>query len=131
MGNNFQSDGRLQGEPSVDTVQCDTGNNVCQITVPAPGAALVFLTDDALNSVTPDPKDTVTFPTTFVTATVNTATVDPSVLATSNGHNDLGSKEYTTSPNSRDKNAASAIRTGAGMVLGAVIGACVLASKLW
>ncbi|KZV62999.1 glycoside hydrolase family 79 protein [Peniophora sp. CONT] len=131
LGNNFQSDGRLQGEQQVDTVQCDTGNNVCQIKVPSPGAVLVFLTDDALNSVTPDPKNTLTFPTTFVTATINTASVDPTLLATSNGHNDLGRKEYTTSPNSRNKNSATAIRTGAGLVLGAVIGACVLASKLW
>jgi hypothetical protein len=82
------------GNLDVNTVTCDTNANTCQVQVPAPGFALVFLTDSAFSEVTPEnPK---TFPTTSVTRTLNTATVDPSVLATSNGHsgsdrNKLGS----------------------------------------
>lgn len=82
------------GNLDVKTVTCDTNANTCQVQVPAPGFALVFFTDSAFSEVTPEnPK---TFPTTSVTRTLNTATVDPSVLATSNGHsgsdrNQLGS----------------------------------------
>ena len=99
LGDHLSSDGRLQGELDVQTVTCDTTNLVCDITVPAPGLALVFLDDDSYNEVTP--SSTLTFPTTYVTATVNTAQVDPSVLATSNGHGDMGSRRDTTSPGSR------------------------------
>ncbi|KAJ7592313.1 hypothetical protein C8J56DRAFT_742020, partial [Mycena floridula] len=71
----YVSDGRLKGDPDVKTVTCNGGN--CVITVPAPSMALVFLSNQAT---------TVTFPTTVFTKTLNTATVDASILATSNGH---------------------------------------------
>ncbi|KIK59059.1 glycoside hydrolase family 79 protein [Collybiopsis luxurians FD-317 M1] len=48
--------------------------------------ALVFLTDDALSESGGDgDQTTITFPTTAYTKLQNTATVDPQVLATSNG----------------------------------------------
>ncbi|KAG1793043.1 uncharacterized protein BJ212DRAFT_1307212, partial [Suillus subaureus] len=53
------------------------------VTVPAPGAALVFLSSNAY-AESGNPS-TQTFSTTAVTKTANTARVDPSVLATSNG----------------------------------------------
>ncbi|VDC00664.1 unnamed protein product [Peniophora sp. CBMAI 1063] len=99
LGDHLSSDGRLQGDLDVQTVTCDTTNLVCDITVPAPGLALVFLDDDSYNEVTP--SSTLTFPTTYVTATVNTAQVDPSVLATSNGHANMGGRRDSTSPGSR------------------------------
>lgn len=94
FGANFESDGRLNGALDVKTVTCDTNANTCQIQVPAPGFALVFLTDDGLSEVTPQKPQT--FSTSSMTKTANTVTVDPSVLATSNGHgaanrNTLGS----------------------------------------
>ncbi|KAG1852844.1 hypothetical protein DFJ58DRAFT_728345 [Suillus subalutaceus] len=58
-------------------------SNTCQVTVPAPGAALVFLSSNAY-AESGNPS-TQTFSTTAVTKTVNTARIDPSVLATSNG----------------------------------------------
>ena len=67
----------------MQTINC--ADNVCQVQVPAPGFALVFLTDNALSESTP--KGPQTFATTAVTKTIHSATVDPSVLATSNGHN--------------------------------------------
>jgi hypothetical protein len=115
------------GEMQADTVQCDP-NNGCQITVPAPGAALVFLTDDAFNAASPDPSDTKTFPTTFATATINTAFVDPSVLATSNGHKNLEGQEFTTSPGSRS--GAERILPGGVALLGAALGALLLARRM-
>ncbi|VDC02964.1 unnamed protein product [Peniophora sp. CBMAI 1063] len=122
----FESDGRLQGEMQADTVQCS--NNVCTVSVPAPGAALVFLTDDAYNAVTPDKSDIQTFPTTYVTATVNTAIINTTELAVSNGHGDIGAMRLTTSPNSRNKNGAGSLESSVGAIAGAVLGLALLLS---
>ncbi|KAJ7580127.1 hypothetical protein C8J56DRAFT_739584, partial [Mycena floridula] len=91
----FESDGRLQGTEDVQTVSCNSGT--CIVTVPAPGFALVFLSDTALGES--DEGTAVTFPTTVLTKTENTATVDQSVLATSNGHIGfaLGEQDGSTS----------------------------------
>ncbi|KAF8521834.1 hypothetical protein JB92DRAFT_3094362 [Gautieria morchelliformis] len=69
--------------------------------VPAPGFALVFLTSQALQESTPNGSQ-VTFATTAATATLkNTATIDTSVLATSNGRGgssqQLGSTSFGSS----------------------------------
>ncbi|KAF7985563.1 hypothetical protein HWV62_3829 [Athelia sp. TMB] len=85
----FQADGRLQGNVTVQTIQCS--NNVCKVQVPAPGFALVFLTDNAFNEVNPAPSAIPTFSTTTLSGKA-TATIDPSVLATSNGHGGPGGK---------------------------------------
>ncbi|KAJ7572959.1 hypothetical protein C8J56DRAFT_1133492, partial [Mycena floridula] len=82
FGGVYESDGRIKGEVDVQTVTCNGGN--CVIKVPAPGFALVFLSEQALAGS--DTGTPVTFPTTVFTKTLNTATVDPSLLATSNGH---------------------------------------------
>ncbi|KAI0311519.1 glycoside hydrolase family 79 protein [Amylostereum chailletii] len=125
FGNHFESDGRMKGNLDVQTVQCDQANNVCNIHVPAPGFALVFLTEDGYSAATPE--TVATFPTTFQTATVNTARVDPSVLATSNGHADMADIRGATSPGSR-KSAAFGMREAvpglvalAGLALGALV----------
>ena len=65
----FESDGRLQGNETVQTVNCDQGQNVCQIKVPAPGVALVFFSDQALQESSP--TSTQTYATTAVTRTVS------------------------------------------------------------
>ncbi|KAI0354194.1 hypothetical protein OH77DRAFT_1426226 [Trametes cingulata] len=83
FGGRFQADGRLSGTEIVQTITCDQGANTCQIPVPAPGAALVFLSSDAQNAVDPP---TVTFSTTAVTKAIETLTIASSALATSNGH---------------------------------------------
>ena len=63
---------------------CDTANNVCKVEVPAPGLAVVFLTDAALQES--QATATQTFATTVVTgATRNTATINPTSLFFSNG----------------------------------------------
>ncbi|CAL1698442.1 unnamed protein product [Somion occarium] len=85
LGRWLQSDGRFQGEEQVQTVDCDQGSNTCTVKVPAPGFALVFMSDDAFQQAAP--QSTATFETTSVTRTINTATVDQAVLATSNGQN--------------------------------------------
>ncbi|KAJ4474775.1 glycoside hydrolase family 79 protein [Lentinula lateritia] len=84
FGGNFDSDGRLGGTESIQTIPCDQSAQVCSVSVPAPGAALVFLTNELTET---EGAPSTTFATTTVTNTGNTATVDASVLATSNGRN--------------------------------------------
>ncbi|KAJ7464342.1 hypothetical protein FB451DRAFT_1138730 [Mycena latifolia] len=85
FGGFFESDGRLMGEEDIKTVPCDTSAQTCSVKVPAPGFALIFLTDTVYSEA--DAASPLTFATTARTHTRNTATVNPSVLATSNGHN--------------------------------------------
>lgn len=85
LGARFQSDGRWKGEESVQTVQCDQTKNSCQIKVPAPGAALVFFSDSAQQAAVSE--SIATYPTTVITQTKNTVTIDATLLATSNGNN--------------------------------------------
>ncbi|KAI0830343.1 glycoside hydrolase family 79 protein [Trametes gibbosa] len=85
LGARFEVDGTWKGEENVQTVQCDQTQNMCQIRVPAPGAALVFFSDSAQQAI--NPSSTQTFATSIITKTANTVAVDPSVLATSNGQN--------------------------------------------
>ncbi|KAI0270636.1 glycoside hydrolase family 79 protein [Gloeopeniophorella convolvens] len=95
FGNNFESDGRLAGNLDVQTVNCDTNAGTCQVKVPAPSFALVFLTDTALSAVSPD--STMTFATTALTRTANTIFIDPTMLANSNGNYGMEDKKGATS----------------------------------
>jgi len=98
FGNRFEVDGRLKGELNVTTIPCDQSANVCRIPVRAPGFALVFMGD---NDVVGIGQATQTYPTTAGTRTANTATVEPSVLATSNGHSEKDRlSQGSTSPGS-------------------------------
>ncbi|KAH9927381.1 glycoside hydrolase family 79 protein, partial [Amylocystis lapponica] len=107
----FGSDGRLQGTETVQTVSCDQGAGTCAVTVPAPGFALVSFAGAGLNG----PSSTATFATTAATQR-NTATVNPSVLATSNGHSGANRYLGSTSEGSAQGNGAR----GAGVVPGVV-----------
>ncbi|KAF8651053.1 hypothetical protein AX16_004916 [Volvariella volvacea WC 439] len=82
FGPKFTVDGRLKGTLNVVTIACDQSANECRIPVPAPGFALVFLADSPALGYD---ESSITFSTTAHTKTRNTATVDPSLLATSNG----------------------------------------------
>ncbi|KAJ7054035.1 glycoside hydrolase family 79 protein, partial [Mycena amicta] len=83
LGHNLSSDGRLSGPLDIQSVPCDPSSQTCHIRVPAPGFALVFL-DDTNENTSEDPT-AMTFPTTMRTKTLSALTVDPSVLAASNG----------------------------------------------
>lgn len=94
----FGSDGTLQGTEQTITITCDTNGNTCSVPVPAPGFALVFLTSQALQDSTPNGDQAMTFATTASTVTFkNTATIDPSVLATSNGRGGANQQIGSTS----------------------------------
>jgi hypothetical protein len=115
FGANFESDGRFKGSESVQTINCDQSSNTCQVTVPAPGAALVFLSSDAY-AESGNPS-TETFSTTMVTKTLNTATMDPSVLATSNG---MSGNTWELGSTSHEANGAAELR-GSLSVVGGVV----------
>jgi hypothetical protein len=125
----MKSDGRLNGTLNVTTVQCDQTANTCSIRVPAPGFALVFLTSDSLNAVSP--TSTVTFPTTALTQTGNNIYIDPSMLATSNGHSGMQNVRGATSPGSLS--AASTLHTALSAALALFISAlgAVAIARRW
>ncbi|KAJ7752939.1 hypothetical protein B0H16DRAFT_1663031 [Mycena metata] len=107
FGGFFESDGRPIGTEDIQSVSCDTTAQTCSVKVPAPGFALIFLTDAVYSESAPGAV--LTFATTARTHTQNTATVDPAVLATSNGHNGAVDGLGSTSRGG-DKNAGGHIQ---------------------
>jgi hypothetical protein len=122
FGAEFQSDGRLQGELNVVTVPCDATTNTCTVTVPAPGFALVFLNDQAYTDSTPS-GPTTTFATTAFTKGINTATIDPQVLETSNGHSGKDRTGFSSTSKGSSPNGATTLMDGLGGVLLGCLGA--------
>ena len=63
---------------------------------------------------------------------MNTATVDPSVLATSNGHGGFGNgrESYSTSKGSSSAGAAESVVPSVVALLGVVIGGAVVRRAL-
>jgi len=111
----MESDGRLTGEETIQTINCNSSAipPACDIPVPAPAVALVFFASDSMDETAG--AQSHTFPTTVQTRTRNTVTYDPAVLATSNGHGYVGLG--ATSPGSIKKGGAerleSSMRRGA------------------
>ncbi|KAJ3487915.1 hypothetical protein NLI96_g3197 [Meripilus lineatus] len=124
FGGQFESDGRLMGNETIQTVTCDQTANTCAIKVPAPGFALVFMTDEALQESTP--ASTATFATTAYTKTQNTATVDSSVLATSNGHSGKSRQNGSTSKGSSNAAKAAGVVPSMAALVAMLAGVSVL-----
>ncbi|KAJ7018598.1 glycoside hydrolase family 79 protein [Mycena alexandri] len=125
FGSAFESDGRLTGTEQIQTVTCKS-DNTCDIKVPSPGFALVFLTDTSTDAETyPDIK---TFPTTALTKTVNTLTINPSILATSNGQAGANFIPARTSNGKKKPSAAARFLPNLTVVLCISFG---LISVLW
>ncbi|EJD54199.1 glycoside hydrolase family 79 protein [Auricularia subglabra TFB-10046 SS5] len=78
----FESDGLLRGKHTTEVVPCSGGS--CPVRVPAPGIALVFLTEPAF---VPESAEAMsqTFVTSHTTKRYNTAAVPAAALQTSNG----------------------------------------------
>ena len=129
FGANFALDGHLQGDLNVQTIPCDTNSNTCQIKVPAPGFALVFFSDNVFSEVTPSSPQT--FAMTTVTKMENMVTVDPSVLATSNGHAGVDRDRSLGSMSRGSENGAGGVRTIApGWIAALVLAVGALALSL-
>ena len=105
------------GTESIQTVTCAQGRySTCSIRVPAPGFALVFLSSDALAQS--EPQGTMTFSTTTMTRTANTAYISPSELATAQGQNGQDRQHRgSTSKGSAGSGAARTIAAGAPVTL--------------
>ena len=127
FGGRFECDGRLSGSESIQTISCDTSANTCQIPVPAPGVALVFLSSTAQGET--DPSQTQTYSTTAVTKSANTVSINPSVLATSNGQSAKNRSLSSTSQGSSDAPRAVGA-PGATLLATLVLGAWAIAGVL-
>ena len=110
----FESDGRLKGDIDVRTVTCDD-TGACPVVVPAPGFALVFLSEDALTDADQAATMTATFATSISNAR-NTATIGASVLATSNGMSGRTRALGNTS-NGRGGSVSTAARVSPALVV--------------
>ncbi|CUA72793.1 hypothetical protein RSOLAG22IIIB_10292 [Rhizoctonia solani] len=120
LGNHFESDGRLQGQEVTHTIDCDPVTNQCSVPLRAPSLALVFLTDSALQNSSPDQSATASFETTFITRLRHTATVDETVLATSNGR---GGKDGHRVGSTSFGSIGSGVRSDLGIpVMGILLG---------
>ena len=116
------------GEKNIETFPCDATSNTCRITVPAPGAALVFFSEPTVRQS--EASVSMTFATTAVTKLQNTATVDAEVLETSNGHGG----ERRLGSTSRGSSGAVGVREGTmngalAMALGTIAVAGVLVGE--
>lgn len=100
--------------------------------MPAPGFALVFLSDSALEASETGGAEATTFPTTAETRTRNTATIDPAVLATSNGHvamgdgNERGGRLGSTSAGSVNGGVETRTMKVVTGLVGGLVGAVVV-----
>ena len=135
LGNQLTVDGRFRGTLNITTIDCDTTANQCIIPVPSPGFALVFLsTSSPALSIG---QATQTFSTTAYTKTHNTATVDPDVLATSNGHSGATRQLGNTSSKLRNQSllggslGMTTLVPGLSVLLAAVGGVFVVRRALW
>jgi hypothetical protein len=128
FGDIFQSDGRPMGNVDIQTIQCDQTANTCQIKVPAPSVAVVFFSDSALSEADGGPS--TTFGTTTLTKTANTATVDPSLLATSNGHSGMEAHLGSTSKGSSGTFGMVHAVPGVVVLVAAAAGAAMLGRSM-
>ncbi|CAK5270156.1 unnamed protein product [Mycena citricolor] len=122
FGGIFASDGRPVGTEDIQTVNCDTNAQTCSVKVPAPGFALVFLSDSAQTQDAGLPS--TTFATTLVTKTHNTATINPTLMATSNGER---MADHALAGTSKPPSAGSRLEISImGVVAGAALGAAMI-----
>jgi Glycosyl hydrolase family 79 C-terminal beta domain len=129
FGDVFGSDGRLNGSENIQTTQCNQANNVCQIQVPAPGFALVFLNDNTQAGTGAGPS--TTYSTSLTTRTHNTVSVDPSVLATSNGHMGMDQKMGSTSSGSVSAAVARERERAVGALIAMTAAVCAAVVMRW
>ncbi|KAG8910703.1 hypothetical protein FRC01_006183, partial [Tulasnella sp. 417] len=117
FGAQFQSDGRLQGDLDIIEIQCNAADGTCNVPVPGPSVALVFLTDSAVASSGADITQAETFATT-VTTGKSLPSMNQADLMASNGRN--GGDPLGTTSKSSSKDNSAALRNGvsSGWVMG-------------
>ncbi|KAJ7227458.1 hypothetical protein GGX14DRAFT_419682 [Mycena pura] len=107
FGTAFESVGRPTGTEQIQTVNCNS-DNTCDVKVPAPGFALVFLDENN----PPFSEDVQVFTATSTAGqaakTFNTLVIDPAVVATANGQPGTNYLQAGTSPGKRPNGARAA-----------------------
>lgn len=128
FGQQFMSDGRLYGDLDVQTIQCNPADGTCNIPVPGPSVALVFLTDAAYQNSGAD----VATPMTFATSTTTQRlllTMDEAQLNSSNGRSGADPLGTTSEGGSQTSGAAAMVGSFVGVVsfvVGAVVARVLL-----
>ncbi|CAE6411272.1 unnamed protein product [Rhizoctonia solani] len=121
----YTSDGHLQNQLDIVTVSCSNG--LCHVPMRAPSFALVYLSDQELNEITPTGSVAEIFPTTVTTRRQEHMFIDPSVLATSNG--DGGAQELFKAKwqATSDRSVSGTMRAGVslGVLGGFIVGVLV------
>ncbi|KAG9004449.1 hypothetical protein FRB90_010885, partial [Tulasnella sp. 427] len=112
FGAQFESDGRLYGDLDIVTIQCNPADGTCNVPVPGPSVALVFLTDEAVASSGADVTQAQTFATTVTTGRA-VPTMDQALLMVSNGRSGADPLGATSKGGST---ATSGAERGVGMV---------------
>jgi hypothetical protein len=132
FGGVFESDGRPMGQELSETISCNNGQ--CTVTVPAPGVVVVYMSDAIFGNAESasftqtgqgQEGGSMTFSTTARTkGGRHTATVDPSVLATSNGHK---AADESLGKTSAGKNKGERVGVNVFMgVVGVVLGGAMV-----
>ncbi|KAJ3568101.1 hypothetical protein NP233_g5936 [Leucocoprinus birnbaumii] len=131
FGDVFSSDGRPMGTESIVPINCDQNAGTCTIPVYAPSIALVFLSQSAETETSGTPS--TTFSTTALTKTYNTVTIDPSVLATSNGMKGLDQSELgsTSKGSVNSGRSLQSHLSGLTIITSLLFGAVVLYGRRW
>lgn len=122
------SDGRLYGDLDVQTIQCNAADGTCNIPVPGPSVALVFLNDAAYQNSGGDIATPVTFATTTTTHRV-IASMDPAALAASNGRSGQDPLGATSKGGSHTSSAVAKMGSFVGavsIVVGVVVARLLL-----
>ncbi|KAG8985974.1 hypothetical protein FRB90_004327 [Tulasnella sp. 427] len=125
LGDQFGSDGRLQGQEQTQTIQCNGGT--CTVPVKAPQFALVYL--DNQSAIDPG-LAAQTWATSVATKLVGTVAVDPSILATSNGRGGAQEAFNIGGTSSGSKNYVSAARRNV-LVNGGLVGIVAMLAGAW
>ena len=123
LGGRYASDGRWKGDENIQTVQCDQTANSCVVKVPAPGAAIVYFSSDAQSAIASEQYST--YSTTVITKSKNTVTIDPSVLATSNGEGGKNRLIGGTSQGGSNAAAAGVVAPGLAVLVSVLAGLTV------
>lgn len=91
--------------------------------VPAPGAAIVYFSNDAQSAIASEQYST--YSTTVITKSKNTVTIDPSVLATSNGEGGKNRLIGGTSQGGSNAAAAGVVAPGLAVLVSVLAGLTV------
>ncbi|KAG8918375.1 hypothetical protein FRC01_001896 [Tulasnella sp. 417] len=128
FGPQFMSDGRLYGDLDVQTIQCNAADGTCNIPVPGPSVALVFLNDNAYQNSGGDHQEPVTFATSVTTQKIF-LTMDQAQLNSSNGRSGSDPLGTTSEGGAQTSGAAAMVGSFVGIVsflVGAVVARVLL-----